>query len=101
MKYSVTLLEPKKTTNEYGEEAIDYVVMRTVHAERVKMSGRRSEEAGEHFPDYTTEYNIRDVHDVQENWRLQQLGGCLYTITNIIPNLDRGMKTLVCVRVNE
>lgn len=101
MKYSVTLLEPKTAVNEYGEEATDYVATRTVHAERVKANGHRSEEVGEHFPNYNVEFNIRDAHPVSENWRLQQNGGYLYTITNIIPNLDRGMNTLICVRVNE
>ena len=101
MKYSVTLLEPSKTTNEYGEEAVEYVETRTIHAERIKTTGNRSEEVGEHFPDYSAEFNVRDSHPVEENWRLQQKGGYLYTITNIIPNIDRGMKTLICVRVNE
>ena len=55
----------------------------------------------EHFPDYRAEFNIRDAHRVKENWRVQQLGGYLYSVTNIIPNLDKGMKTLVCERVNE
>ena len=101
MKVSLILLEPKKTTNEYGEEAIEYVESKTVHAERIKLSGIRSEEVGEHFPDYNVEFNIRNAHKVGENWRVQQRGGYLYTITNIIPNIDRGMNTLICVRVNE
>lgn len=101
MKYRLTLLEPKTVTNDFGEEATTYTETRTVHAERVKLSGSRSEEVGEHFPDYRTEFNIRDVHPVAENWRIQQLGGYLYTVTNIVPNLDKGYKTLICVRVNE
>lgn len=101
MKYRLTLLEPVKATNDYGEEAVSYKETRAVHAERVKQSGNRSEEVGEHFPDYHTEFNIRFAHPVQENWRVQQLGGYLYTVTNIVPNLDKGFKTLICVRVNE
>lgn len=101
MKYKLILLEPVKETNDFGEEKTTYAETRTVHAERVKQSGSRSEEVGEHFPDYSAEFNIRDAHPVQENWRVQQLGGNLYTVTNIVPNLDRGYKTLVCVRVNE
>lgn len=101
MKYRVALLAPTKTTTSFGEEDTKYVITRTVYAERVKQTGYRSEEVGEHFPDYNAEFNIRDAHPVEENWRLQQLGGYLYTITSIIPNIDRGMKTLICVRVNE
>lgn len=101
MRYRVTLLEPRSEVNDFGEQSVQYVATQTVHAERVKATGRRSEEVGEHFPDYSVEFNIRDAHKVEENWQLQQLGGHLYTITNIIPNINRGMKTLICVRVNE
>lgn len=101
MKYRIQLLKPVATANAYGEEANAYELQRTVRAQRVKQSGNRSEEVGEHFPDYRAEYNIRDAHQVEENWRVQQLGGYLYTVVAIIPNLDRGMKTLICERVNE
>ncbi len=101
MKYKLTLLEPIKVTNDYGEEKTTYTAIRTVNAERVKQSGRRSEEVGEHFPDYRAEFNIRDAHPMFENWRVQQLGGHLYTVTNVVPNLDKGYKTLICERVNE
>lgn len=101
MRYKLKLLQPVTTTNDYGAEAITWKETNTVHAERVKQSGNRSEEVGEHFPDYQAEFNIRDAHEVEENWRVQQLGGYLYTVTAIIPNIDRGYNTLVCVRVNE
>jgi head-tail adaptor len=101
LKYRVVLLEPQRTTDRMGSEKVTYVETRTVHAERVKATGNRSEEVGEHFPAYSTEFNIRDVHTVAENWRIRQLGGYLYTVVAIIPNLDRGYKTLVCDRVNE
>lgn len=101
MKYKLTLLQPVQTTNDFGEESTTYQETATVHAERVKHSGNRSEEVGEHFPNYRAEFNIRSAHEVSENWRVQQLGGNLYTVTNIIPNIDRGYKTLICDRVNE
>lgn len=101
LKYRVELLQPQRTTDRMGAECTEYVPQRTVHAERVKASGQRSEEVGEHFPDYHVEYNIRDVHPVEENWRVRQIGGYLYTVVSIIPNLDRGYKTLICDRVNE
>lgn len=101
MKYKLKIFRPSTVTNEFGEETPSYELTRTVWAERVKQSGHRSEEVGEHFPDYSAEFNIRDAHPIDENWRVQQLGGYLYTVTNIIPNLGRGMKTLICDRVNE
>ena len=84
MKYKLSLLEPVGSANRFGEETFEYRQFRIVNAERVKMSGRRSEEVGEHFPDY----------------RVKQLGGYEYTVTNVIPNIDRGMNTLICERVN-
>ena len=101
MKYKLVLLQPVEAENDFGENKITFVETRVVNAERVKTHGRRSEEVGEHFPDYNAEFNIRDAHTVDENWRVQQLGGHLYTVTNIIPNIDKGMKTLICERVNE
>lgn len=101
LKYKLTLLEPQRTTDRMGAEAVTYEPTRTVYAERVRATGKRSEEVGEHFPDYTVEFNIRDAHPVAENWQVQQLGGYLYTVVSIIPNLDRGYKTLLCNRVNE
>lgn len=101
LKYKLMLLEPKRTTDRMGAEATTYNPTRTVCAERVRATGNRSEEVGEHFPDYAAEFNIRDAHPIAENWRVQQLGGYLYTVVAIIPNLDRGYKTLLCDRVNE
>ena len=101
MKYKVTLLQPQTITTASGNEKTTYTATRTVWAERVKATGHRSEEVGEHFADYDAQYNIRDAHTVAEGWRAQQLGGNLYTVTAIVPNIDRGYKTLVCVRVNE
>lgn len=101
MKYKLTLMQPTVEINDFGEEKPTYTETVTVHAERVKHNGNRSEEVGEHFPDYRVEFNVRRAHTVAENWRVQQLGGYLYTVVAIIPNIDRGYKTLVCERVNE
>lgn len=101
LKYKLQILEPTYVKDCMGAKAVKYVEKRTVWAERVSATGNRSEEVGEHFPDYTAQFNIRDAHPVAENWRVKQQGGYLYTVTAIIPNLDRGYKTLICERVNE
>ena len=101
MKYKLVLLRPVSDVDGFGEETPTFENFRTVAAERVKASGARSEEVGEHFPNYKVEFNIRDAHSVKENWRVRQIGGYEYTVTNIIPNLDRGMQTLICERVNK
>lgn len=101
MRHKLVLLEPQRVVDRMGAEDTVYTETRTVHAERVKFSGSRSEEVGEHFPEYRAEFNIRDVHPVDENWRVRQVGGHLYTVTAIVPNVERGYNTLVCDRVNE
>lgn len=95
------VLRPSRAANAYGEEAPTWEAVGTVRAERVKMEGRRSEEAGEQFPDYSARFNIRYAHHVEENWRVRLDEGHLYAVTNVIPNRRRAMKTLVCERVNE
>lgn len=102
MKYRLVLLKPAETSKgKFGSKKPDFIETVTVHAERVKLNGHRSEELGEHFPDYHVEFNIRDAHEVKENWRAREIGGYEYTITNIIPNRDRGMLTLICDRLND
>lgn len=101
MKYKLRIFEPVINTDKWGEEIPEYKELRTIHAERVKLGGNLSEEVGEHFSDYRAEFNVRDAHPVKEQWRVEQLGGYLYTVTNVIPNVDKGMKTLVCERVNQ
>ena len=101
LKYKLDLLKPKRVTDRMGAETVEYEKTRTIWAERVKASGNRSEEVGEHFPAYSAEFNIRDAHPIAENWRVRQLGGYLYTVVAIIPNSDRGYKILLCDRVNE
>lgn len=101
MKYRLTLLRPVTDEDTFGSAPSDFEEVRTVWAERVKMSGNRTMEVGESFPDYRTEFNIRIKHPIDNNWRVQQLGGYLYNVTNIIPNIDRGYQTIVCERVNE
>ncbi len=101
LKFRLTLLRPAHETDAFGSERIIYENAGTIHAERVKIGGSRKEEVGEHFPDYRVEFNIRRSHAVEENWRVRELGGKLYTVTNVIPNLNRGYNTLVCERVNE
>lgn len=100
MKYMLEILEPKTVCGDFGDQVTEYVSFRTVHAERVKISGSRSEEVGEHFADYRVEFNIRDVHPVKESWHVRQLGGYEYIVVNVIPNRDRGMLTLCCERLN-
>ena len=101
LKYRLELLKPTPTTDRMGAEHVAYHPQRIVYAERVTTSGNRSEEVGEHFAAYSAQFNIRNAHPIAENWRVRQLGGHLYTVVAVLPNLARGYNTLVCDRVNE
>ena len=100
MKTRLRLLRPVVTTDGFGSENTAYEEVKTIHAERRKMTGSYREELGEMFPGYTVEFNIRDAHKVAEQWRVEEAGGHLYTVCNIIPDRDNGMLTLRCERVN-
>ena len=99
--YKLQLYELTTSVNEFGEESVSYEARGIVHAQRSNLKGVLRNEVDEIFPDYTVQWNIRTAHEVGEGWRVQQLGGYLYTVTNILPNLRRGFKTLICQRVNE
>lgn len=101
MKYKLVILRPVTLTNDYGEETTSYEEVRTIHAERVKYTGNKSDEVSEHFADYRAEFNVRSQHPVSEQWRVRQLGGHTFTVVAVIPNLDRGMNTLICERLNQ
>lgn len=101
LKYQLQLLRPTRVTDRMGAERTEYEPTKVVRAERVRLDGSRSDEVGEHFAAYSTSFNVRDAHEVEDNWRVQQLGGYLYTVVSVVPNLDRGYKTLKCERVNE
>lgn len=101
MRHRLTILKPETVTNGYGEATTVWTEQNTIHAERVKFSGRRSDQVGEHFADYSVEYNVRSVHHVEENWRVREYGGYLYEVTNIRPNVEKAFVTLQCERVNE
>lgn len=100
LKYRITLLKPVPAVAVSGDDTPAFAEVRTVWAERVKISGRRSEEVGEHFPDYRVEFNIRDAHPVEEGWRVRLSEKQEYAVSAIVPNIDRGMLTLICERVN-
>ena len=101
MRYRITLREPYTETGRTGATKVGWQDTVTVWAERVRMTGTEVVEASEDFSDYRTDFNIREAHEVDEKWQVQEEGGHLYIVTNIIPNIQKGYKTLQCVRYNE
>lgn len=101
MRYMLELFEPVRVTDRFGSESVEWTSRGKVHAERARLSGRRSDEVDERFGDYSVDFNIRYRHEVDEHWRVRLLGEHLYEVAAVIPNIDSGMKTLKCERVNE
>lgn len=97
------IISPAIETDDFGAETTLWSVETTTRAQRVKYTGSRVKEVGEMFPNYTAEYIIRYPVKVKENWRVCDLfdDNKIYIIGNIIPNRLKGMKTLVCERLNE
>lgn len=102
MRSMLVVYQPTTITTDSGAETITFEEYGTIHAERVKLSGRMSQQVAELFSEYDAEYNVRDAHSVAEGWRVQdKQSGILYLVCNVYPNLDKGYKTLKCSRVNE
>lgn len=103
MTYMLEMLEPVRITDKFGASAgVEYQQRGRIHAERVRINSQSIRESGESaYANYTVRYNIRWGHPVKEHWRVREMGGLLYNVVNIEPNRARGMKTLVCEKVNE
>lgn len=101
MRSRLRILKPEKVKSGSGGEKLVWTEIKVVYAQRVKASGSNSLELGEHFPDYRPEFNIRDAHEIEENWRVEEVGGKEYIVSNIIPNREKGYLTLKCDRVNK
>lgn len=97
----ITLRRPLTTTGRSGATKVTWEDSCTVWAERVRLTGSSIIEAAEQFPDYRADFNVRDAHEVAEKWQVQEEGGNLYIVENIIPNAIKGYNTLQCVRYNE
>lgn len=101
MNTKLRLLRPVVSLDRFGSESVSFEEVKTVRAERRKLSGTLRNELGEMFPEYTAEFNIRYGHTVEEKWRVEEYAGHLYTVCAIIPDRVLGMQTLRCERVNE
>lgn len=96
----VELRRPTVTTDAFGAEQISYPEGPRIHAEVIWKSGRLSQEASELFPDGRVEIIIYSAHEVAEKWRVVYQG-VTYTVGAIEFNRRKGLKRLVCDKVNE
>ena len=96
----VELRKPVVETDAFGSEKISFPKGRLVHAEVNWKSGHLSQEASELFPDGRVEIIIYSAHPVEEKWRVVYQG-ITYTVGAIEFNRRKGLKRLICDRVNE
>lgn len=104
LRYRLKVLRPVRVTDTFGAERTEYELYRYVRAERVKQTAKRTDEAGEHFPDHSAHFNVRAAHRVGENWRVvdETAEPCrAYIVTAVVPNVERGYNTLICEALNE
>ena len=100
MRYRLRILKPETKTDAFKSKTTTWTETTVTWAERVRTTPRYGVEVDEMFSDLIAEFNIRAYHEVKPNWRVEDTEGVLYTVTNVIPNLPRGMKTLRCEKVN-
>lgn len=101
MRHRLRILRKDSAKDEFRSFRTEWTETATVWAERVRITPRYGMEADEIFSDFTAEFNIRAYHEVRDGWRVEGSDGNLYTVTNVTPNIARGMKTLRCEKVNQ
>lgn len=100
MTTRLRILKPRVTKDRFNADITEWESGGMIHAERVRLTSRSRIEASEVFPSAQARFNIRDAHEVGENWRVEEYGGHLYTVSAIEANRKRGMLTLICDRIN-
>lgn len=100
MTERVVLMEPTATTDGFGSEVVTYSDFRTVHAEVQWKTGGIFLQASELFPDGHIEVIIRDAHPVEAKWRIRY-NGEQYQVGAVAPNRVKGLKRLICDKVND
>jgi len=96
----VELWKPVVSRDSYGSETMTYEDAGRIHAEVRWRSGGTVVQTSEFFPDYKIEVLIRDAHSVKEGWRVEY-SDITYTVTAIEHNRVKGLKRLLCERVND
>lgn len=102
MIYLLEILKPDYEAGAGGSQSIVYRTLGKARAERVRLTGRRVDEVGEHFADYSAAWRVRASVPCKENWRLHEpASDILYSVTHIEPEPRIGSKVIYCERVNE
>lgn len=101
--YKLKTYMPTSTVSEFGGERISYTEVSEVYGWQQEIRGTYKNEADEMFSDYDVRWHIKigASNNIREGWRLQQLGGCLYLVTNVIQDRSNNSNIFVCEKVNE
>ena len=100
MTEMVVLMQPSTATNGFGSDVVTFADFRTVHAEVQWKSGGTYQQASELFPDGHIEVIIRIAHPVEAKWRIRY-NGEVYNVAAVAPNRVKGLKRLICDKVND
>lgn len=105
MRDRVGFLEPVVTTDAYGDEVTTWTDRGRFWAERVKYTGTRSDEVGEHFPAYRAEWLVRIGVPVAANWRLYEFSADpqnneVWNVLAVVRDAAHGLLRLSCERLN-
>lgn len=94
----VTLLSRSIATDAYGQDAITWVVVAEVWAQRVNQRSAEAFQAAQMGDDDVIEFHIRHRTDVTTSWRLEH-GGIGYDISSVSDFGGRKDRTrLLCRR---
>lgn len=96
----VKLFQPTTTTDSFGSNTVTYIDKGTVHAEVKWKNGSTKGEASELFSGDSIEILIRPAHTCAPKWRAVYMG-VTYYVEAIEYNRLKGLKRLLCNKVNE
>ena len=103
LRYRLKTFCPVVGEGPFGVADAEYTEHKSIRAERVKYSPSAKFELHEVYPYYKETYLFRSAHSfIKEGWRVMEMGSSiLLEVRNIIPDIQRGMLTLECEKVNE
>ena len=93
---------PQTSITGTGALLAKYTTLAYIRAERAAMRATERNEAGEMY----AEYYVRYLHDIRRGDRLTEVSdedtdsGALMEVTAVIANRRKGLKTVICDRVN-
>lgn len=97
---------PETSITVTGALLAKYTTLAYIRAERASMRATERNEAGEMYADIHAEYYVRYLHDIRRGDRLTEVSdedtdsGALMEVTAVIANRRKGLKTVICDRVN-